>query len=320
MVLNQFSQALLEIYRLAREEPLERFLQTMLECVQSIIPFRSAWWGRGAPSAEAPERLHSYYLLHLPPEYFTDWKSIRDDDNTVEEVFKKPGEAIILNIDNPDIHPGLKWLGERYEFHELMCVISLDEITGLSNHLSIYRAKEDNPFTPLERQLLESLMPHLLSAASINQIRSLYALLESRSDSHMALAVCTRDGVLLSSEPGLVDLLLTEWPEWRGPTLPFLPDATGYQGKSVVIDTHNRDDLYLLVARQLYPIEQLSTREQDVATRFGQGLTYKEIARDIGVSPNTVRHYLRSIYRKLGINNKADIGRLLHDIPINKPT
>jgi DNA-binding CsgD family transcriptional regulator len=201
-----------------------------------------------------------------------------------------------------------------------MCVISLDEITGLSNHLSIYRSKEDKPFTPLERQLLESLMPHLLSAASINQIRSLYALLESRTDSHMALAVCTREGVLLSSEPGLVDLLLTEWPDWRGPVLPLVPGSSGYHGKSVVIDMHNRDDLFLLVARQLYPIEQLSSREQDVATRFGQGLTYKEIAREIGVSPNTVRHYLRSIYRKLGINNKADIGRLLHDIPTNKPT
>ncbi|WP_231516989.1 helix-turn-helix transcriptional regulator [Marinobacterium lacunae] len=163
-------------------------------------------------------------------------------------------------------------------------------------------------------------MPHLLSAASINQIRSLHALLDTRDEGHPALAVCNREGVLVSSEPGLTDLLLTEWPEWRGPKLPFQPGKEGYHGKQLVVDIHDKEDLLLLVARQLYPIEQLSTREQDVATRFGQGLTYKEIARDIGVSPNTVRHYLRSIYRKLGINNKADISRLLHDIPTNKPT
>ena len=41
-VLNTFSDTLLELYRLAREEPLERFHQTMMECVQNLIPFDAA--------------------------------------------------------------------------------------------------------------------------------------------------------------------------------------------------------------------------------------------------------------------------------------
>ncbi len=318
-LLSKFSLTLLEVYRLAREEPLERFLQTMLECIQSLIPFQSAWWGRGTPSSEEPECLQSFFLLGLPANYFDDWKTIRKQDDTVERVFKAPGKPVVLTIDRPDISEGLKWLAHKYEFSELMCTISRDEITGFINHLSLYRGHQDPDFSPVELKLMESLMPHLLSAASINQIRNVHVLMESKSENPTALAVCDANGVLQSSEPGLVDLLLTEWPDWRGPQLPFTPALEGYHGQSLAIDCQVRGQKFLLIARPLYPIEQLSAREQDVAVRFGQGLTYKEIARDIGISPNTVRYYLRSIYMKLGINNKADISRLLHDLPNSKP-
>ncbi len=162
-------------------------------------------------------------------------------------------------------------------------------------------------------------MPHLLSAASINQIRNTNVFMESNTENPMSLAVSDTNGVLQSSEPGLVDLLLTEWPDWRGPQLPFTPTPKGYQGQALAIDCQARGQNFLLIARPLFPIEQLSAREQDVAVRFGQGRTYKEIAREIGISPNTVRYYLRSIYMKLNINSKADISRLLHDLPNSKP-
>lgn len=318
-LLSQFSHTLLEIYRLAREEPLERFLQTMLECIQSLIPFQSAWWGRGTPSSDEPELLQSFFLLGLPPDYFEDWKSIRKQDDTVERVFKEPGKPVVLTMDQPDISEGLKWLAHKYAFSELMCTISRDDITGFINHLSLYRGSDDPAFSAMELTLMQSLMPHLLSAASINQIRNVHAVMESNTENPMSLAVSDANGVLQSSEPGLVDLLLTEWPDWRGPQLPFTPTLDGYHGQALAIDCQARGQNFLLIARPLYPIEQLSAREQDVAVRFGQGRTYKEIAREIGISPNTVRYYLRSIYMKLGINSKADISRLLHDLPNSKP-
>jgi len=320
ILLDKFSNTLLEVYRLAREEPLERFLQTMLECIQPLIPFSAAWWGNGAPSADNPELMHSYYLYNLPDSYFEDWRSIKDHDNTIEQVSHKSGSAVVLTIDSPEISNGLKWLAQKYNFSELMCIIiSQDEVSGLIDHLSLYRSTDDIPFSALEINLLEALMPHLLSAKSINHLRNAQVLQESRKGVPQALAICDAKGVLKISEPGFADLLLNEWPDWKGPILPFMPTQDGYQGQMLSIEAFPRDEKFLLVARTLYPIEQLSTREQDVAVRFGQGETYKEIARDIGISPNTVRYYLRSIYIKLGINNKTEISRLLHDLRNNKP-
>ena len=40
-------------------------------------------------------------------------------------------------------------------------------------------------------------------------------------------------------------------------------------------------------------------------------MTYKEIARDLRLSPATVRHYIRNAYTKLEVSDKAALGRLI---------
>lgn len=55
----------------------------------------------------------------------------------------------------------------------------------------------------------------------------------------------------------------------------------------------------------------LSKRETTIAERYGTGETYKEIAANLGIAPATVRNHLSSIYRKLGVGNKAELIRAL---------
>ena len=51
----------------------------------------------------------------------------------------------------------------------------------------------------------------------------------------------------------------------------------------------------------------LTRRELTVAEKYAEGLSYKEIARDFGISPATIRNHIAAIYRKLEINNKAQL-------------
>ena len=60
-------------------------------------------------------------------------------------------------------------------------------------------------------------------------------------------------------------------------------------------------------------LARLTRRERLVATRFGEGLTYKEIARALYVSPSTVRSHLAAVYKKLGVRNKAELINLVVD-------
>ena len=58
-------------------------------------------------------------------------------------------------------------------------------------------------------------------------------------------------------------------------------------------------------------LARLTKRERLVATRFGEGLTYKEIAQAMYVAPATVRSHLAAVYRKLGVRNKAGLINLV---------
>jgi DNA-binding NarL/FixJ family response regulator len=53
--------------------------------------------------------------------------------------------------------------------------------------------------------------------------------------------------------------------------------------------------------------ESLSEREADVIKGIVDGLSYKLIADRLSVSINTVREYVKRIYRKLQINSKAEL-------------
>ncbi len=310
-LLAAFGAAVLDINRLARDKTLERFHRTALERLQQLVPFQRAWWGRAALIDGVPVE-HSAHLFNLEEHYVEDWKSISHDDITVGLVHARPGTAVAVDM---QATAGLRWLGARHGIGELLCVIHVDPITRLSDHVALYRTPGGPPFADQEKLLLGQLSAHLAAAVSANQIRTLVALRESLERQALAMAVCDRYGVLHCAERGFVDLLLGAWPGWTGPQLPEETSPQGYRDARLVIDSRQVGDLYLLTARQPSAIEQLSNREGDVALLFSEGKTYKQIARDLGLAPNTVRHHIRTIYSKLGVNDKASIAHLLHQFP-----
>lgn len=309
--LAEFSNALLDINRLARDKALESFHHQALQRLQRLLPFDKAWWGRAALIDGLPEE-HSRHLFGLPAEYLDDWQSIREQDITVDRVHSSPGHAVIIDMQAADSPAGLRWLAARHELGELICIIHVDPLTQLSDHLALYRQPGAPRFGELERLLLDNLMPHLVAAVSVNQIRTLVAMRESLQSQALAMAVCDRHGVLYCAERGFVELLLTEWPQWTGPQLPEQASPQGYAGEHLAIESRIVGDLHLLTARRRGPMERLSGREREVALLFGEGRTYKEIARELGLAPNTVRHHIRTIYAKLGVNDKASVAHLLH--------
>jgi signal transduction histidine kinase/DNA-binding NarL/FixJ family response regulator len=55
---------------------------------------------------------------------------------------------------------------------------------------------------------------------------------------------------------------------------------------------------------------KITLREREIVTYLLQGLEYKEIAERMGISFNTVRPYVGSVYRKCGVKNKVELANL----------
>ena len=51
----------------------------------------------------------------------------------------------------------------------------------------------------------------------------------------------------------------------------------------------------------------LKKREQQVAYGLIEGNSYQEIGEELHISINTVRHYVKTLYKKIGINNKIQL-------------
>ncbi len=60
-------------------------------------------------------------------------------------------------------------------------------------------------------------------------------------------------------------------------------------------------------------IEQLSSRELEIAEAFSGGESYHQIADRLCIAPSTVRTHLSTVYRKLGVSTKLELHKLLED-------
>jgi DNA-binding NarL/FixJ family response regulator len=60
------------------------------------------------------------------------------------------------------------------------------------------------------------------------------------------------------------------------------------------------------IAAEVSHADDLTEREVALLKLFARGLSYKETARELDISPLTVGNYVKSIYRKLAVNSRGE--------------
>lgn len=125
-----------------------------------------------------------------------------------------------------------------------------------------------------------------------------------------AAARAAREAVTLMSATGLATPWMVLTPSERSTLLALVgPELAG---ADVVAAAERMPAVYLDGAR----VERLTARERDVLARLVAGDTIPQVAEASGVSSNTVKTQRARIYRKLGVDNRADAARvaLEHDL------
>jgi len=80
------------------------------------------------------------------------------------------------------------------------------------------------------------------------------------------------------------------------------PDLTSQLIMQIPQSQENKTDTILT---------KLTQREKEVALLLKDGLTYKDIATRLGISPRTVKAHARAIYKKLDVHDRIGLALLL---------
>lgn len=307
------SDLLLDLYRYARELTLSEFQGRVLARLQAALSFDSAWWG----VSRQDHLIHCSFPYGLPAEYQDFYQAhVAATDTLAEAALARTDRGIRFGPKDFARSPGLSLLTRHFGIRQSLTVVRVTPTLNLVMFISLYRRNARPAYTEAERQAAEWVMPHLWATWTANWIAQMKHIRADSAAQRIGHAVADAAGVLHSAEPRFLALLQMEWPDWDGPILPAelkraLLRQEGYCGRRLELRSFHATGLSLLEARMRSALDALSPRERTVAEAFGAGRSYKEIAARLNLSPATVRHYLRRIYSKANVSNKAALAQLI---------
>jgi DNA-binding CsgD family transcriptional regulator/bacterioferritin-associated ferredoxin len=265
-------------------------------------------------------------------------RNINMNSDSVEPIFFKSTEIIDKNEYNSSEYA--KWLlnnlGQRYFY-------SLHLPFGPHGryHLCFYKSEEQSDFTEQELDIATSVYSLVANAYRVFEHNSIlktfdsvkselldncrlgYVVLDSRFNvinwNRTAVSLLSANGFPFSSKMALQELLLTE--KIIGDYI-FQP----YEKKlgNLIFKMHKYQDkqpynfekiFYCLeIDHQIQKVEviqphfeTLTTRENEITDRLSKGLTNREIADALFISPHTVRNHVQNIFQKLEIKNQRQL-------------
>ncbi len=311
-----------QFYRTAQDAAADAFEDLALAALGAQVRFRSALWFRGS-FADGQFHFHRLHAYQLPPAAMQQLVSIsRQFPQAIASSAASPGIPQVFRAADghasPACRPALECL-HRWGLDLQMTIVLLEDGAAAGEWLSLYRSAADAPFGPRDRTLLRVLMPHLVESRSVNRALSLARASHEpflAPGRHRALTLL--DGTVLHCGRQVRDAIASGWPGWDGNRLPWrLLQKLTHEGsvsvepRGEVICARRFSDSLVLTVKSPPLADRLTRREQEVVQQFGTGRACKEIAQQCGLSPATVRNIVQRSYRKLGVNNKAQLAQLL---------
>jgi DNA-binding CsgD family transcriptional regulator len=304
------STALLAIHRAGQDLPLAHFPDEVLGLVRQLIPFDSAWWGNAAAE---PMEIHRLHLHNCADSILQDYAPYIADDFFRAALMAHPG--VTVNMSDLTTRerfvqtPMYQAVGIPYRVEWSLGTLLVEPVSSLQEFLTLWRHDPERPFTEAERQCKELLMPHLADAHRVARRRE---MLDGARATHTRWAVADDRGYLREASPGFIHWVRGLWPQWQGSLLPealrqYLGQAGSHgtgDGRLQVLAKGAFRYLHVLAAQAP---DLLSARQRAVALRYARGETHAQIAAAMGLSPATVRNHLAVCYRKLSVNNKAEL-------------
>lgn len=310
-MLNRLSNALSDLYRVADEAPVPECMEALFRSVQGLVRFDGAaitCSNQRRPSGLFEEGNPTYgCAASLPGEY----AAVGEHDPVACMFHADRLQPLACHC--PQAYNGheTRNLGSLWERHHIQHIL----LTGTpaddarpASWIALLR-RGPTPFRQTEADFLAATWPHMQRCLDTARKRVLATLSRQRGEG-LALLRCA--SVVEIATPEFHVLCQAEWPGNAGPVLPEHVSSSlrrdgEYSGRSLRLKLFACCGFYACAAEARSTLDQLTRAERVVAMRYAEGLSHKEIARQLDISDNTVKTHLAHVFDKLGIHRKAEL-------------
>lgn len=323
--IEQFGDVLLALAQGIARAPLERILYEALSLMRDVVPFRAAWWGQATLDvATGVPRNWTHGAIGLSANFVEEWERIASNDQLARASLSSSGETFVASVDNAEF-VGMPELGafcRRHHMAHAMAVSHELPGNGPMFFVSVNRDQSGKPFSLLEQGAFSSFIRHVCHhwRERIEAERRVDGLAGWEN-----YGLADEKGRLLYVGRRMADAFRRQHPDWSGTLLPVAWHSQGWGrpqhiqlGRSARLAVETRHDFLALRLVERVTSSGLPPRELGVAALYAQGRSSKEIAAVLGLTPSTVRTYLRNAYLHLGVKNKFELQSALK-APLGRP-
>jgi DNA-binding NarL/FixJ family response regulator len=306
---------LADLYRVAAAVTVDAFPAEVLARMNRWIKFDGAVFGFGQARPHGL-RISAACVHRRDPALLEEYARHSHADPMTAAFLRRPRAPLVVDAQTTyarDGHAGLAAMVSRHDLRHLMLFGDRSNDQGPLRWVVLYRGT-DRPFDAEAADRLWSVWQHVSCSLDLNQALTLDH--EEPQRPARALALVDGFGTFEVADRAFHALLALEWPQNDGTRLPpavaaAMASGKRFAGRAIEVAFRHLGQHVLCRARHREHVDALTAREQLVAEHYTQGLNHKEVANLLHVSPNTVRTQLASVYRKLGISDKATLARRL---------
>lgn len=317
--MQAFSRAMVELYSLAEQASYQEFPAAALSLLGRSVGFDGAVLGLGEPgSAPQPLQITQAHVHQRDEQILQAYGAVSAGDPVTRAFLS--GLERPLAVDCHAAYGGprqglsdMAAFSRRFELRHLLLFGDRPQGGLPGRWLVLYRSNQ-RAFHSSDADYLHAIWAHLSRAIVLHR----HAVLD-RQDSlraQRASALVNAQGAVLIADPQFLALLRRQWPDLSGqqvppPLLDALKRGIGYRGRLIEVKARPQAQLWVCQALAVDGLAHLTPGETAVARRFAAGLSSKEIARELGVAPNTVRSQITRVYAKLQVHDKAALAQRL---------
>lgn len=313
-LLTTFSRRLLALRDGDRQASPGEWLVEALGGLRSLVPFAGAWWGECSDgSALEPPLNWQHGCIDLVPTFAEEWNAIGAVDEFGLRSMASLGQVCRAS-GYESASPDVEAFSRRHRLYHAMAVTIELPDSGLLFFVSVYRGERDAAFDALEAAVFGEFCHHLMQHW---RTRLQDFLLQATSTGGGGFALCNPTGQVLYVDAELARAIRRQYPMWQGTRLPAelaihlrqAPCSVRLGRRLLAVAACG--SLFTLSLGAARASATLAPRERAAALLYASGESYKTIAARLGLSPATVRTYLRDAYLQLGVRNKVELGARL---------